>query len=93
MLRASLPEEFEEWIDATLGGFTAAVTELRADLEGTAARLADLPRRDAAAAIARHPHRGIVFALLDGKPVTAQLWAAVRPAAERPFRARSEDVA
>jgi hypothetical protein len=93
VLRASVPEEFGDWIDETLAGLTAQVRALRAELDATARRLGDMPRKDAAAALARHPHRGIVFALLDGKPVTAQLWAAVRPPADTPFGARSEDVA
>jgi RNA ligase len=93
VLRASVPEEFGAWIDETLTALTLQVQALRAELDATCARLAALPRKEAAAALARHPHRGIVFALLDGKPVTAQLWAAVRPPADTPFGARSEDVA
>ena len=92
-LRASVPEEFGAWIDETLAGLTAQVRALRSELDATAARLAGIPRKDAAAALAQHPHRGIVFALLDGKAVTAQVWAAVRPPADKPFGARSEDVA
>ena len=92
-LRLTAPEEFTAWIDGTVAELRRRVDELLAAVRADAAPLAGLPRRDAAAAIAAHPHRGMLFAVLDGKPVLTQAWSAVRPEAERPYRNRSEDVA
>lgn len=92
-LRLTAPEEFTAWIDGTVADLRRQVDALLAQVQADAGPLAGLPRKDAAAAIARHPHRGMVFAVLDGKPVLTQAWAAVRPEAERPYHHRSEDVA
>jgi RNA ligase len=92
-LRLTAPEEFTAWIDGTVAELRRQVTELLDRVAADAAPLAGLPRKEAAAAIAAHPYRGMLFAVLDGRPVLTQAWAAVRPEAERPYRNRSEDVA
>jgi RNA ligase len=92
-IRKVAPEEFLEWIDSTVDRLTDEATDIEAMAAGEAFGLADLPRRDAAAAIADHPFRGMVFAALDGKPITAQAWAVVYPEHEKPFWTRGEDAA
>lgn len=92
-VRATAPEEFLTWITTTTDGLHQQVRDILAHVRMRAAELADVPRRDAAAAIAGDPHRGMIFAALDGKPTTAQAWAAVYPAHERPFYSASEDTA
>lgn len=92
-VREVAPEEFLEWIDITITRFTDQVTEILGIVEGEALGIRDLPRKDAALAIADHPYRGMIFAALDGKPLTAQAWAAVYPEHEKPFWNRTEDAA
>lgn len=92
-VRRTLPEEFTGWLDDTAAALHAQVDAVLSAAEGRAAELRDLPRRDAAAALAADPTRGLVFAALDGKPLAARGWAAIRPEHERPLLQRSEDVA
>lgn len=92
-LRATAPEEFLAWIDGTIAAQQAAVTQILTEVHATAERLAPLPRKTAAAEVLQHPRRGLIFAALDGKPITAQAWAAVYPAHEKPFWNRTEDTA
>jgi RNA ligase len=92
-IRRMAPEEFLEWIDGTVTGLTEQAEEVRAIAEKEALSLRDRSRRDAALAIQDHPHRSLIFAALDGKPITAQAWAAAYPDHENPFRPRTEDAA
>ena len=92
-IRAVAPEEFLDWIDDTISNLTEQAEEVQGIAEGEALSLRDLPRREAAQEISDHPYRGLIFAVLDGKPITAQAWAAVYPDHERPFFSRTEDAA
>lgn len=83
-LLASIPEEFQGWVHATTDALHDAVRDVRDQVAATITATTGLDRRDVAAHVAGHPHRGLVFAALDGKPWAAAAWAAVRPAAERP---------
>lgn len=92
-LERTAPEEFTDWITATVAALEEEVAGIRETVEAEARAWRGTERRDVAQAIARHPYRGLVFAALDGKPYEAQAWATIRPAAERPFRSISEEVA
>jgi len=92
-IRKLAPEEFLDWIDFTVNRLTDEAKDIADIAEGEAFGLAELPRRDAAAAIADHPYRGLIFAALDGRPITAQAWSAVYPEHEKPFWTRGEDAA
>jgi RNA ligase len=92
-VRQVAPEEFLDWIDYTVNRLQDEARDIEDMAQGEAFGLAELPRRDTAAALADHPNRGIVFAALDGKPITAQAWAAVYPEHEKPFWTRGEDAA
>lgn len=92
-IKRTAPEEFTEWIDATVGDLEDQVYDIRSIVEGELIAWRGQPRKEVALAIADHPFRGLIFAALDGKPYEAQTWAEIRPAAEKPFRAVSEDVA
>ncbi|MGQ0573696.1 MAG: hypothetical protein ACT4RN_05755 [Pseudonocardia sp.] len=92
-VRRTLPEEFHGWLDETSADLESRADAVEADALSRAAPLRDLPRREAAAALARDPDRGLVFAALDGKPLRARAWSAIRPEHERPLMQRGEDVA
>lgn len=92
-IRQVAPEEFLDWIDSTVARLQDEAADIQQMAQGEAFGLADLPRRDAAAALVDHPYRGMVFAALDGKPTTAQAWAAVYPEHEKPFWTRGEEAA
>ena len=92
-VRQSVPEEFLDWIAETTTRQAGQVAALLAEVEAAVAELAGLERKEAALRIASHPQRGMIFSALDGRPILAQAWAAIRPAADRAFGARGEDVA
>lgn len=92
-LKSSVPEEFWDWIEKTMADQAQQVEEILGAVRVAAAEVTGLERREIAGRIAGNPHRAMIFAALDGKPVHLQAWAAVRPPAERAFGARGEDVA
>ena len=92
-VRQSVPEEFLAWIDATSREHAEQVAAVLAEVEVTVAEVAGLERKEIAARIVEHPYRGMVFAALDGRSVLIQAWSVIRPAADRAFSARGEDVA
>jgi RNA ligase len=92
-VRKRVPEEFVDWVEATVAGFEAKIADSVRMVAAAAAAVAGLPRREAAAAIAQHPLRPLIFLALDGRPLAAAAWAQIRPEHERPFMSRGEDVA
>jgi RNA ligase len=94
-VRRTLPEEFTGWLDDTAAQLRAQVEAVLAATADRVAALAGLARRDAAAALASDPAqaRGLAFAALDGKPLVARAWSAIRPEHERPLLQHGEDVA
>jgi RNA ligase len=92
-VRKTAPEEFTDWIDATLASLQGRAVALVVEARTAADQVRNLTRKEAAMAIADHPLRAMVFSALDGRDITAQAWATIRPEAEKPFAARSEDVA
>ncbi|MGI8813750.1 MAG: RNA ligase [Pseudonocardia sp.] len=92
-VRRTLPEEFHDWLEETAAELRTQADTVRDAALARALELGGLPRRDAAAALTNDPNRGLVFAALDGKPIVARAWAAVRPEHERPLLQRGEDVA
>lgn len=92
-IRELAPEEFLGWIDTTVARLHAEAAPVVADVLAAADRLMVLPRQQAAAQLVSHPYRGMVFAALDGKDITAQAWASIYPAHEKPYWTRTEDAA
>lgn len=92
-VRRTLPEEFTGWLDATVEDLRARAAAVLAAARARAAELRELPRRDAATALAGDPGRGLVFSALDGRPLVARAWAAIRPEHEQPLLHHGEDVA
>lgn len=92
-IRQVAPEEFLGWIDDTIARLH---DEALGVLDLVTSRVTDqnlhlIPRKDAAVALADFPHRGMAFAYLDGKPITAQAWTAVYPDHEKPYWTRGEE--
>jgi RNA ligase len=92
-VRRSVPEEFLDWIAQTTAAQQAAVNAVLAEVALAVAEVSGLERKETALRIAGHRHRGMIFAALDGRSILIQAWAVVRPAADRAFGARGEDVA
>ena len=92
-VRKTTPEEFTAWIDATVTNLRADVASVAREVAVVTAAMLGRERKDIAAAISQHRYRGLVFAALDSKPITPGVWATARPAHERPFMDRGEDVA
>jgi RNA ligase len=92
-VRQSVPEEFLDWIEETTTRQVAQVAAVMAAVESAVAELSGLERKEIATRIAEHPHRGMIFAALDGRSVLSQAWSSIRPPADRAFGARGEDVA
>lgn len=92
-VRQSVPEEFLDWIAETTERQVAQVTAVLAEVDAVVTELSGLERKEIAVRIAKNNYRGMVFAVLDGRSILLQAWAAIRPAADRAFGAREEDVA
>lgn len=69
------------------------LAEALAEVAAVVAAVAGLERKEIAARIVDNPYRGMIFGVLDGRSILVQGWAAIRPAADRAFGARGEDVA
>lgn len=87
-----VPDEFRDWAHRVAATLTARaydwVAEARADYEEIG-RLAD--RREFAARAQQSPYRAALFMLYDRRDIEPLAWKAVRPRADTPFRAESED--
>jgi RNA ligase len=92
-VRKTTPEEFTAWIDSTVTTLRADVASVAREVGVVTAAMLGRPRKDVAGMIAQHRYRGLIFAALDSKPITPGVWATTRPAHERPFMDRGEDVA
>lgn len=92
-VRQSVPEEFLDWITETTDRQAGQVAAVLAEVAVVVSEVSGLERKEIALRIVEHPYRGMVFAAMDGRSALLQAWAAVRPAADRGFGARGEDVA
>jgi RNA ligase len=92
-VRQSVPEEFLDWITETTDQQAGQVDQIVADVAATVQRLTGLGRKEIALSIVEHPYRGMIFAALDGRSIRLLAWAAVRPAVDRGFGVRGEEVA
>lgn len=90
-----VPDEFYEWFRTTIGNLTAEVIALKAEVTGVFADLNgrnEGDRKGFALDAREYRFSGMLFQLLDGRDITANLWTAVYPPAEKPWGQRSEDV-
>ena len=93
-----VPDEFYGWFRETTEQLTRKVEVLRADIFEIFTHFNGLHKGDrkgfalAVQGWAKAQYSGMLFNLLDGRDITANLWTAVYPPAERPWGQRSEDV-
>jgi len=92
-VRQSVPEEFLDWITETTQVQAEQVATILVEVEAAVASMKGLERKEIAGRIAQNPYRGMIFTALDGRSVLIQAWSMTRPAADRAFAARGEDVA
>lgn len=92
-LTEKVPDEFYDWLKATIEDIADGVGELGVELRNTAHVYAALDRKAFALAIKDNPHKGALFLLRDGRDITTYLWLAQYPEAEKPWGMRTEDVA
>lgn len=70
--KLDLETEYKKWIDVSTKVYRSALKEAT--------------RKEQAEVIKEFNCRGIVFAMLDGKPYDQIIWKMLKPKAERPFR-------
>lgn len=99
---AGMPDELFAWLDATIGDLNERVDKLRRtveiDMHTCAAQTSQSGpfNRGEFFRLAREmspEHWGMIGSLYDGYDITPQLWKAVYPGVETPFKFISEDVA
>ncbi|MDQ2731898.1 MAG: 2'-5' RNA ligase [Armatimonadota bacterium] len=82
-----VPDEFYSWFKATVQELQDSYHQIEADAR---AFFDTLPpgssRKDAAAHFSPHPHRAILFLMLDGRDYSKVLWKTLRPEYARPFK-------
>jgi RNA ligase len=92
----NVPDEFHAWVRHTITDLTTNQAALADELV-TYAELARYvygdDRKAMAAEVGSHPEHGLIFKLIDGADITAQLWVRVYPQAETPWLVQEEDVA
>lgn len=84
-----VPDEFYEWVRETKAGLEKKYRQVEAEALAVHAKIKDLPtRKDQALAIQQEPPhiKGVVFAMLDGKPWDHIIWKHLRPKYEQPFK-------
>ncbi|MET8006163.1 RNA ligase [Nonomuraea glycinis] len=92
----NVPDEFHAWVRRTITDLTSSRTALADELVAHAELARYVygdDRKAMAAEIGSHPEHGLIFKLIDGADITAQLWVRVYPQAETPWLVQEEDVA
>jgi len=88
-----VPDEFAAWLNTTVADLTnehaILAGQARADYDAIRAMhpavLDGQARGDFARSIQNHPHRSLLFALLDGKPIDALVWKLIKPERALPY--------
>lgn len=82
-----VPDEFYQWVKDTKLKLELQYSDIEAQSLQTLDNIKSLPtRKDQALAVKDFKYKGIVFALLDGKPVDELIWKLLRPKHELPFK-------
>lgn len=81
-----VPDEFAQWVKDQAATITSAFSAIEHEAMSQHEAIHGLPsRKHQAIAIAGYKHKGVVFALLDGKDHARSIWRAVKPEKELPF--------
>ena len=84
--------DVQAYVKAALDAFEEAF----GDVYGEAQQALDEDGRDPhraafAERVKNHPQKGLLFALLDGKPIADKIWKMLKPTYEKPFASNGED--
>ena len=84
-----VPDEFNQWLRATIGGLEAQYREVEDLCRG---QFKDLGDRKSTAVYftSRCDHPAVLFRMLDGKEYGDVIWKMLKPAAARPFKQDEE---
>lgn len=91
-LLEKVPDEFYQWVKATVDGFHDSMQAFVGDAHRRKAEVvsvAGVSRKRMAAELRGDPLAGAVFKLLDGRDIFPMAWRSVRPAHELPFQSES----
>lgn len=87
-----VPDEFYAWVKRTADDLSAQFDVIEGHARNRLDEIRSLPtRKDQALAIKDYEHKGVVFAMLDGKPYDRPIWRNLRPAADLPAFAVDPD--
>lgn len=84
-----VPEEFEKWVRSTIDDLMGQFYEMKKNAENVLVKVVPMDnRKDQAMYINTYPQelRGIVFAMLDRKPIEPIIWRLLKPKHEVPFK-------
>jgi RNA ligase len=82
-----VPDEFYAWVQDTVEDLRRRYDAIESDCRTAFdARPQTTSRRDIATVFQSHPHRSVLFRMLDGRDYSDLIWRAIRPTYERPFR-------
>ena len=84
---AAAPDEFHDWLKGQVGELrgqhTARVSAAKAAFTAVTSSLpSGFGRKEFAMAVAKHPDKSLLFALLDGKSIDETVWRSLKPTGE-----------
>ena len=87
VVRDGVPDEFGAWLESTIDGLNAKHAAIDTNARVEFSRMSHLlhDRKAFAAEAVKSTHRGLLFALLDDKPINAAIWRSIEPERETPF--------
>jgi RNA ligase len=86
-----VPLEFAEWVKTTTLGLRLSYAEIEQTVRTDMLYAPPTePRKDFAMWAKTHPYPGLLFSLLDGKPISDAIWKLIEPKWSTPFRKEVE---
>jgi RNA ligase len=80
-----VPDEFYGWVKRTADDLAHRYRQVELDAHANFVDVSGMPtRKDQAIAVKNHPHKGVVFSMLDGKDYSRAIWRTLRPDADVP---------
>lgn len=82
-----VPDEFYSWVKDMVQDLEAEYQAVEDSASIVFMQVNNLPtRKEQALALQSHPHRDVVFLMIDGRPYEEVIWRKLKPAAETPFK-------